>query len=423
MSARATPLGAWRSRIFPAAWTLYAGYYMCRKDLGTDTGAGASNLAIALACFGIAYALGQFIGGDLADRVDARRTALAGACISILCTVLLAWASPQLSLYLQIGNGFGQGFGWPSLLKLIGGWFGDNERDRVLGWFSSSYILGGFLASSLSAWLMMRTSAVASTGFHPVYLVSAAVLTSTGLFFFYRTKGLPPAIPDRTIKELGVHGARFGAWRRVLTDQTVGTVSAMYFFLKMTRYTLLFWLPHYLISSLGYNTFSATHTASCFEIFGFLGPIAVGYAVERWFSERRMALGAGMLYALAFICLAHPLLASTGWFGMVVSISLLGIFIHGTDLLVSGMIVLHAVPSELHGRATGFVNGIGSIGQTLSPLLATLFVSQYGWTKLFDLFVFFALLSGVICTLGARPKTGNTLRPNRSVLEPSDLPL
>jgi sugar phosphate permease len=130
-----------------------------------------------------------------------------------------------------------------------------------------------------------------------------------------------------------------------------------------------------------------------------------------------------MLFALAFVCLVHPLLASSGLFGMVVSISLIGILIHGADMLISGMTVLDLVPKEQHGRAVGFVNGIGSIGQTISPLLATLFVAKFGWNKLFDLFVFLTLISGAICTVGARFTTFTPRSPNRSVLEPSEFPL
>jgi sugar phosphate permease len=109
-----------------------------------------------------------------------------------------------------------------------------------------------------------------------------------------------------------------------------------------------------------------------------------------------------MVYGLAFMCLLHPLLAASGFLGMVLSISLLGILIHGSDMLVSGMAVLDTMPSEQHGRAVGFVNGIGSIGQAISPLLATLFVAHFGWNRLFDLFVVFTLVSGAICTLGSR---------------------
>jgi sugar phosphate permease len=420
MKPDAATFAAWRSRIFLAAWTLYAGYYICRKDIAPSTDAGTTHLAINLACFGAAYAVGQLVGGVLADRFGARRTALAGAGISVLCTSLLAWhAQPVigLALILQLGNGFGQGFGWPSLLKLIGSWFQRGERDRVLGWWSTSYILGGLLATSLTAWLVVHTGVVAQTGFHPAYLVSSGILLCTALFFYKETSGLPSNPGGGGIEQ----ESHAGAWRTIAANRDIRTISGMYFFLKMTRYTLLFWLPHYLISSLGYSMHVAEHVASYFELLGFLGPLAAGYAVQRWFGHRRMALGAGMLFALAFLCLLHPVLAGSGWFAMTLSISLMGILIYGADVLMSGMAVLDAVPHELHGRASGFVNGIGSLGQILSPFLVTGFVSHLGWTKLFDLFVFFALVAGGICALGAH-QTHRTLEPNRSVLEPSDLP-
>jgi sugar phosphate permease len=127
-----------------------------------------------------------------------------------------------------------------------------------------------------------------------------------------------------------------------------------------------------------------------------------------------MALGAGMLFALGFVCLLHPVLAGSGALGTAISIALMGILIYGSDVLISAMAVLDAMPVHLHGRAAGFVNGIGSIGQTLSPFLVTIFVSHWGWTKLFDLFVFFALVAGIICALGAHLQTDQSLLLNRS---------
>jgi sugar phosphate permease len=367
--------------------------------------------------------MAQFVGGELADRFSARNVALAGAAISIVCTASLAVASPQMVLVLQFGNGFGQGFGWPSLLQLFGRWFGRGQRDHVLGWWSTSYILGGFLASSLTAWLTSHAVFAARGNFQPAYLVVSAVLLVAALLFYHGTRGMPGRLQTAENAQPRIAGTSRQGWSMVFRDRTIRFIAAMYFFLKMTRYTLLFWLPHYLVSSAGYTTWSAAHIASCFEVFGIVGPIAVGYATERWLTGRHMQLGAVMLYALAFVCLLHPLLAGSGSFGMMISVSLMGMLIHGSDLLMSGMAVLDAVPSRVHGRAIGLVNGIGSIGQAISPLLATLFVASYGWNRLFDLFVFFAILSGVICTLGARSQTGKASRANRSVFELSDSPL
>jgi sugar phosphate permease len=411
-------LAAWRSRVFPAAWILYAGYYICRKDVVPGGESAVSQFALTLACFATTYAIGQMIGGVLADRFGPRRTALAGAGLSILCTCLLAWcARPQVVLALQLGNGLGQGFGWPSLLKLLGSWFRSGERDRVLGWWSTSYILGGLLATSLTAWLVVHTGVASHRGFYPAYLVSSGVLLCAAIFFGRETSGLPSS---GLIEEDASSRVRLrDAVRNLTANHEIRIISGAYFFLKMTRYTLLFWLPHYLTAGLGYSLRSAQHMASYFELLGFLGPIATGYAVERWFADRRMALAAGMLFGLAFLCLLHPVLATNGWFAISVSLSLMGILIYGSDILISGMAVLDAVPEEMHGRASGLVNGIGSIGQIISPFLVTVFVSHLGWTWLFDLFVFLAILAAAICALGAR-RPDQTWQPNRSVLEPSD---
>ena len=402
MNAREPQTANWRYRVFLSAWALYAGYYICRRDIGTPGAVNSSHIAMELACFGATYAIGQFVGGALADDVSASWTALGGALISVICTMLQGWASPSVEIALQLANGLGQGLGWPALLKLIGGWFGSDERNKVLGWWSSSYILGGFLASVLAQWLFIRSSEMGSDPFHLLHLVPPVILLGTAIIFALSIRNVPrlPATNDAEASTPHISG--WEQWKSILRNRSICFASGMYFFLKMTRYTLLFWLPHYITSIVGYSSYTATRTASYFEIFGMLGPIAAGYATTYAFGKNRMKLCSCIVFALAFMCLVHPLLAASGFFGMAVSISLLGILIHGSDMLISGMTVLDTMPAGQHGRAVGLVNGIGSIGQAISPLLATLFVAHFGWNKLFDLFVLFTLVSGAICAIGAR---------------------
>jgi sugar phosphate permease len=272
------------------------------------------------------------------------------------------------------------------------------------------------LASSVTEWLVLTTDARSHPGIHPVYLASATLLLVAALVFMRKTHNLPenPVGDDTSSQE--TRPTR--PWAELLSSSRIRYISGVYFFLKMTRYTLLFWLPNYLVTEVGYHIHSTRHTASYFELFGFLGPLAAGYAAQRYFKNRSMALGAGLLFGLAFLCLLHPLLASSGTFAMVISIALMGIIIHGADIVISGMAVLDAVPGRLHGRAAGLVNAVGSIGQTLSPLLVTVYVSHLGWTRLFDLFVFFALAAGSLCALATQQEDSVRTMHNRSALEP-----
>ena len=67
---------AWRARTFTAAWVLYAGYYMCRKDIGAGEGHATPSLAVTLACFGAMYAVGQLAGGVVLRQVQGQVAAL-----------------------------------------------------------------------------------------------------------------------------------------------------------------------------------------------------------------------------------------------------------------------------------------------------------------------------------------------------------
>ncbi len=46
--------------------------------------------------------------------------------------------------------------------------------------------------------------------------------------------------------------------------------------------------------------------------------------------------------------------------------------------------------------AAGIVNGVGSLGQLLSPLIVAFVADQYGWDYVFSVFVAFALAGAAL---------------------------
>jgi sugar phosphate permease len=173
----------------------------------------------------------------------------------------------------------------------------------------------------------------------------------------------------------------------------------MYFFLKITRYSLLFWMPLYLVQRMQYSESQAGYTSSLFELVGFSGALIAGYVSDRLMNGRRYPVGATMLFLLAAALLMHPVFARLGPVAMGCSISLLGILVYGPDLLMSGPASIDAVSPRHAARAAGIVNGIGSLGQLISAYVVAVIVTRFGWDQLFTFFLLCAVAAGGLLTL------------------------
>jgi sugar phosphate permease len=74
----------------------------------------------------------------------------------------------------------------------------------------------------------------------------------------------------------------------------------------------------------------------------------------------------------------------------------MGLLVYAVDALMVSVAVLESVPLACSARAIAAVNGAGSVGQMLSPLLVTWFARHYGWDNLFNLFLITSLIAAAI---------------------------
>ena len=399
----------WRFRIFIAAWILYAAYYFCRKNFSVVMPMMARtshytnfDLANAVFVFSLAYAMGQFIAGALGDRFGGRFIGSAGGFVSAACTAAMAMTSSyQAILLLQIGNGLGQGCGWSSCLKVMGAWFARKERGTAMAWWGTCYVLGGFLATVFATFAATQVVLLPSLGWRRGFLFPAIVLASGALWFALRTRNTPVdvALPAIGEDEPVTTGSQKDDWSRAARTPEVWILAGMYFFLKITRYSLLFWLPLYLVQRMQYSEAQAGYTSSLFELVGFSGTLIAGYVSDRLLNGRRYPVGATMLFLLAAALLMHPVIGRLGPVAMACSISLLGILIYGPDLLMAGPTVVDAVNSRHAARAAGIVNGVGSLGQLVSAYVVAVIVNRFGWDQLFTFFLVCAAAAGGLLTL------------------------
>jgi sugar phosphate permease len=397
----------WRFRIFTASWVLYAAYYFCRKNFSVIMPMMARtehydnfDLAHLVFVFSLAYAGGQFLAGWLSDRFGGRFTGAAGGFVSAICTAGMAFAgSHEALLLLQIGNGLGQGCGWSAIMKVLGAWYARKERGTVMAWWGTCYVLGGFLATVFATFAATQMFVTPSMGWRNGFLFPSMILAAGAAWFAYRTRNSPqeealPAIVEQVDASL----QNGGKWEAVRSPE-VWILAGMYFFLKITRYSLLFWLPLYLVQRMQYSEQAAGYTSSLFELVGFCGTLIAGYVSDRLLNGRRYPVGATMLFLLAAALLIHPVVGRLGPFAMAASISLLGILIHGPDLLMSGPAAVESVSPGNAARAVGIVNGIGSLGQLVSAYVVAIIVSRFGWDQLFTFFVLCSVAAGGLLTL------------------------
>jgi len=383
-----------RAQAFALTWLAYAGFYFCRKNLSVmmpalSAGEGFSTdlLARVVFCYSVAYSLGQFTMGIVADRIGPRRVATAGMLVSALANLALAFTSgPEAFLILQTINGFAQACGWPALVKMISGWFAPRERGTALSWWCTNYVFGAFLAT-MFATFAISGPVLASWGWKRGAVFPALLLSVVAVIFARFAPGEgpleTPAVPSTS---------RWSQLREVVLDPAIQTIAVAYFFIKFTRYAFLFWLPLYMVQRLGYTQADAGYTSSAFELVGFTGVLAAGYLSDRVFESRRYPVGALMLAGLSVACLVHPTLSAQGWWGNLLGISLIGALVFGPDTLMGGAATQDLAARHAAASAAGFVNCVGSSGQLLSPLIVAFVVKYWGWDAVFYTFVVMAAL-------------------------------
>lgn len=401
---------AWRLRIFVLTWLVYAGFYFCRKNLSVampllERDLGFSNLQLANVVFGysLLYALGQFASGILADRFGPRRVVGVGLLLAIVANIGMGF-SASLVMFALFGclNGAGQSTGWSGLVKNMACWFRRRERGVVMAWWSTNYVLGGFLATIFATFVATGSGILPALGWRRGFWAPALVLGAIAVAYMVWVRdeptdaGVDDIVDDEEPLELRPASPPSGPGslallRRILKDGAVWIGAGMFFCVKLTRYAFLFWLPVYMTQHLKYAVGEAGYTSSLFELSGFGGALLAGYASDKLMQSRRFSVGACMLFGLAAVTGLHPALAATGRLGNALGFALIGIMTYGPDTLISGAAAQDIGSRRGAGTAAGFIDGVGSIGQLFSPYLVAFVTDRYGWDALFRLFVIVAL--------------------------------
>ena len=387
---------------------------------------GYSNLQLANIFFGysLLYALGQFGFGVLADRFGSRLIVTLGLLVAVVSNLMMGFATSLVMLtLLACLNGAGQSAGWPGLVKTMASWFRHRERGIVMGWWTTNYVIGGFVGTIFATYVVTSRWLFPGLGWHRGFWVPALALSAVTVVFAALVRNRPsdaglPAIVALEDEPPAAPGAVPGGhpsfetariYVRMLGDPEVWTVAVGALFSKVIRYSFLFWLPLYMTQKLEYGAGEAGYTSSLFELAGFGGALVGGYFSDKFMQSRRLPVAAMMMWGLAGACWLHPTLAGLGHVGVAASVCLIGIMNYGPDTLLQGAASQDVGARWGVGKASGFVDGVSSVGQLFSSYLVGYVAQHYGWNSVFYLFVVLALLGGAImATRWSKPTVRNT---------------
>ena len=386
----------YRFAIWGTTWLSYLTYYFGRKGLpiaktSIAESFGSSALSGVDTGYLAAYAAGQYLHGFWGDRVGARWLVSLGMVGSALCCFAFGASSLAALFFIAfLANGFFQATGWPGNIKAMAEWTTPQNRGSVMGFWASCYQVGGIVATVFATWMMSRW------GWRSAFWGPALVILAVAALVFLVVRSprsvstTPPSEQRKEDREL-----QRSARRALLRNPRIYAYGVSYFFIKLMRYSLLFWLPTYLEKALHYDKSTAGYLSTSFEVGGVVGTIALGLLSDRLRKLSRAGWAFGSLMLLPLALLLYLRIGGIGLEANFVAMALIGFLLFGPDAILSGAAAQDAGGPKAAAIAAGLVNGIGSLGAVLQEAVTKGVSQRYGWDALFVVFIAFALLAAV----------------------------
>lgn len=370
------------------------------------------------------YAVGMYFSGHLGDRLDLRIFLTVGMLGTGLLTSLFGigyWGNIHSFWYfliIQMIAGLFQSTGWPSVVAVVGNWFGKSKRGLIMGIWNAHTSIGNITGSLVA-------SALLSYGWGWSFVVPGLMIAFVGLMVFLILPVNPESVgADREEDE--VHSPKKigeGVAEPLLRSETVAKEKAVgfieawkipgvapfalcLFFAKLVAYTFLYWLPFYIshtaIDGEYLSSTAAGNLSTLFDVGGVLGGILAGHISDH--------LEARAITAASFMYCAIPALyfyRSYGHISLTINIVLMfitGMFVNGPYALITTAVSADlGTHSSLEGNSralatvTAIIDGTGSVGAAIGPLL-TGYISSTSWTAVFTMLMAAALIAGLLLT-------------------------
>lgn len=405
----------------------YSSAYFVRKPLSvvkapvkTALGLTTGQMGLIDSAFLLTYALGQFFMPSLGDKIGAKAVIVAGGITSFVCCVAFGYAPgmfaasvvPLALMGLWAVNGLAQSASYPLHVKVLNPWFSSKERGTAMGIWATSQQVGATLATFCAAFLLNKVGWKLSIALPAAFaLVTAALVAVMTLDPpWLQTTTYTSEALQNTKKRADVEPAsKQVSFMEVLAIPRLKMLMVSYFFVKIVRYCLLFWLPFYLSQEYHMDVAIAGYLSCIYDLGGVLGGLACGVLGDKYFERRRTVLGALSCAGLCFAIASYQTACGMGMLTNAIVMGAIGFLVAGPDAMLGSTAVSDCCESagygqEVLGTAAGIVNGMGSLGAVLQGALTAMIAETYGWGALFVTLAILSALSVVTMLAATNPK-------------------
>jgi OPA family glycerol-3-phosphate transporter-like MFS transporter len=386
-----------KTSVVARQWITYATFYLCRVNFAVIAPLLMSLLDFSKVDIGLissgllaAYAIGQFINGQLADKY-AKKLLIIGMFGSAAMNFLMAFTPVQLLMFiLWTINGFFQSMGWSSSVKIVANWHHPEERGKVSGILGTSYQIGNVFSWLLAGYAVLL-------GWTWGFIIPAILFAISGVHWTFKGKQAPEESGLGTIEnyaaECDTHLGFKWTLRRCI-DWKVWVGAFVLFFLNIIRYGFLTWAPTFLFE-LDPNITSVALKALVFPLAGSLGGLTIGLLEQKYSKITR--IGFVFLVILAGLMLIYPTLESGAL--ALAFLGGIGFLTYAPHVLTVTRLPMLFGTRKGTASVTGFIDMMGYVGATVTGIATAIFTEIGGWNMAFTFWAVGAFASAIALVL------------------------
>ncbi|MFC1568682.1 MFS transporter [bacterium] len=400
----------WQTKMFWMMWITYASFYLGRVNISVampgimnEFGLTKTNMGIVLSALFMMYAIGQFVNGQLGDKLNSRRIIAFGLFTSAVLNIIFGIWGGVLGLMVILWgcNGYVQSMGWGPTVKSMANWFPMKVHGKISGRLGTSYILGGALS-----WFLAGT-VIKYWGWRSTFWVPGIIMAGIAIHWYIRARNAPEEIglPSVEDQEKGIENANITQDEHIgfretlkitLLNPYVWFAGLALFGLNIVRYGFMDWAPTYMFEEQGATISTAAYKAIAFPVAGGLGAIFAGWASDKFFKGRKAPIALIMLLLLSLSCYLYRIVPGSSWQLSLIILLIIGFLTFGPHV-----IIVAAMPAELGTRkaassVTGFIDSLGYVGASLTGVGTGFLIEKFSWNAAFYFWVIGAIISAVM---------------------------